>query len=119
MSNRALRSRIVEFEKDAGMSGVHEEDLESVQKKCVEVISVVNLDQDELRVRHREEKSVSTELEKNTTEINETNQANVEVPSIKSLQAMLNSMFASLKTDQEEMIATLQESLKVRFRLCK
>jgi PBP1b-binding outer membrane lipoprotein LpoB len=58
------------------------------------------------------------ELEKSACEVNVTEQVSVEVPSINPvsmpsyLQAMFDSMLASLKTDHLQMIATLQESFK-------
>jgi hypothetical protein len=104
MPNRALRSRVVELEKDTCMSGEHEENLASRQKKSVEEIPVVmNLGQDEVRIGHSKKESVNTELEKNTSEINVTQQASVEAPSINTvtmpntLRAMFNSMLASNK----------------------
>jgi hypothetical protein len=47
MPNYALRSRIVNLEKDTGMSGVHEEDLEFGQNESE---AVMNLVLDEVRV---------------------------------------------------------------------
>jgi hypothetical protein len=78
----------------------------------------MNVSNDQLLIGHNEEKSVSTELENVNSEINVTKQACVEIPSINpatmpdTLQAMFNSMLASLKSNQEEMIATLQDSFK-------
>jgi tellurite resistance protein len=110
----------VELEVDTDMSGVYEEDLASGQKNSVKETAVVmNLRRDEVRIGQSEKESVSTVLEKSACEVNVTEQASVEVPSnnpvIMSsyLQAMFDSMLASLKSDQLQMIATLQESFKV------
>ncbi|PNF21257.1 hypothetical protein B7P43_G02131 [Cryptotermes secundus] len=50
MLNRALRSRVVELEGDADMSGVCEEDLASVQKERVQEKYVVILGQNEVQI---------------------------------------------------------------------
>jgi hypothetical protein len=68
MPNRTLRSRVVEFEKDIGMLEVQEENLVSGQS-VGETSVIMNVSQNQLLIGHNEEKSVSTELEKNTTEI--------------------------------------------------
>jgi hypothetical protein len=119
MTNRALRNRVVELEADTDMSGVYEEDLASGQENSVEETSaVMNLRQDELRIGQSEKETVSTEREKSACEVNVTEQASVEVPSNNAvtmpsnLQDMFDSMLASLKSDQLQMIATLHESFK-------
>jgi hypothetical protein len=58
---------MVNFDKDTGMSEVHEEDLEFKQKESE---AVMNLGLDEVCIGYGEEECVSVELEKNTSEIN-------------------------------------------------
>jgi hypothetical protein len=74
---------VVEFEGDTGMSLVHEEDLTPGQKESVEERSVLmDLGHDEVQIRQSEKEYVRTELEEGACEVNVTEQANVEVPSI-------------------------------------
>jgi hypothetical protein len=101
------------------MSGVHKENLTCGQKQSVEERSVVmNLDKGETQIGWSEMEIVSMELEKSVCEVSVTEQASVKVPPIDpitmpgSLQDMFVTMLASLKSDQLEMIATLQESFK-------
>jgi hypothetical protein len=110
MSNRALRSRVVELEGDSDMSGVHEEDLVSVEKMSVPEKCIVNLGQNVVQISQNQE-TVSTELEKRTCDVSVREQSSVDVPPTNPV-AMYNSSQAMFDSMAARKIATFQESFK-------